>query len=60
MEVQWKIRYSVAMCGKINFNKIEQDFINITSDLVVAKHARLQLPGMIISQQEMIMSYVVW
>ena len=40
MEVQWKFRDSVAMCGKIIFNKIEQGFINIMRDLVV-KHARL-------------------
>ena len=25
------------MCGKINFNKIEQGFIDMTSDLVIAK-----------------------
>ena len=42
-------RYSVAMCGEINFNKIEQGFIDIMSDLVITKHARLWIPGVIIS-----------
>ena len=37
MEVQWKNRYNVAMCWKINFNKIKQGFISIVSDLVVMK-----------------------
>ena len=41
MEIQWKNRYSVAMCGEINFNKIKQGFIDIMSDLVIVKHARL-------------------
>ena len=37
MEVQWWNRYSVAMYWKINFNKIKQGFISITSDLVIMK-----------------------
>ena len=41
--------YSVAMCEKINFNKIEQGFVYIMSNLVVMKQARLWIPGMIIS-----------
>ena len=36
-----KNRYSVTMCEKINFNKMEQGFIYITSDLVITEHARL-------------------
>ena len=32
-----KNRYSAAMYWKINFNKIEQGFISIMSDLVVRK-----------------------
>ena len=49
------------MCWKINFNKIEQGFIGIMSDLDVVKACKvMQIPGMIISMWEMIMSHVFW
>ena len=46
------------MCDKINFNKIKQGFIYISSDLVIMRHARLWIPGMVISSGEFIISHV--
>ena len=39
---------------EIIFNKIEQGLIYITSDLVIERHIRLWIPGMIISSREFI------
>ena len=48
----------MAVCDKIIFNKIKQGFIYITSGLVIVRHMRLWIPGMIISSGEFIMSHV--
>ena len=48
----------MTVCEKVNFNKTRQGFIYIMNDLVVARHVRLGIPGMIISSGEFIMNHV--
>ena len=49
------------MYWKTNFNKIKQGFSGIMSDLDVAKACEvIQIPGMIMSKWEIIMSHVFW
>ena len=43
--------------GEIIYNKIKQGLINIPDDFVIAKHARLGIPKMIISSSEFIISH---
>ena len=47
----------VILCDEIICNKIEQGLIYILGDLVVAKHARLRILGMMISGGECIISH---
>ena len=47
------------MYWKTNFNKIEQGFSSITSDLDIMKACEvIQIPGMIMGNWEIIMSHV--
>ena len=48
----------MIICSEIIFNKIEQGLIYISGDLVIARHARLCIPGMIISSSEFKMDSV--
>ena len=49
------------MCWKKNFNKIKQGFSCIMSDLDIMKACKvIQIPRMIMSKWEIIMSHVSW
>ena len=53
--------YSVIDKYKIFFNKMEQGLGRAASDLDVAKACKaIQIPGMLISEDEIIMSHVFW
>ena len=47
----------VMLSYEVIYNKIKQGLINIPGDFVIKKHARLRIPGMIISRGEFIMSH---
>ena len=50
----------VILCDEIIWYKSEQGLIYIPGDLVVTKHARLWILGMIISGSEFIISHKSW
>ena len=50
----------MILCNKIIFNKIKQGLIYILGDLVIERHVRLLIPGMIMSSGEFIMSCRSW
>ena len=53
--------YSAVDKYKIFFNKIEQGFGSVESYLDIARACKaIQIPGMIISKWEIIMSHVPW